>query len=71
MARWCYSGVSELSCRFAVTETGDRIAFDICFAPDCGRHISRCVCEDGPTPPPLGASAGAVTVEPLAQAPAA
>jgi hypothetical protein len=34
----------------------------MCFAADCGLHISRCTCEDGPTPPHLGPSAGVVTV---------
>jgi len=63
--------VSDEWCRFAVTETGERIGFDMCFAADCGMHISRCVCEGDPTPPHLGASAGVVTVESLPVAPAA
>jgi hypothetical protein len=47
---------------YAVTATGVRIAFDMCFAAGCGLHINRCRCEDGPTPPHLGASAGVVKV---------
>jgi len=54
-----------------VTETGERVAFDMCFDADCGLHVSRCRCEDGPTPPRLGASAGMVTVESLPVTPAA
>jgi len=57
--------------RFAITGTGERIGFDMCFSPDCARHISRCTCEDGPVPPHLGTSAGTVTVEPLQAASAA
>jgi hypothetical protein len=49
---------------YAVAATGERIGFDMCFAADCGLHISRCECENGPTPPHLGASAGVVTVLP-------
>lgn len=50
--------------RYALTATGERIGFDMCFSPDCGMHLSRCICEDGPTPPRLGPTAGAVTLEP-------
>jgi len=57
--------------RFAVTATGERIGFDMCFSPDCGMHLSRCLCEDGPTPPRLGLSAGFVAVEKPAAATAA
>lgn len=63
--------MSNKWCRFAVTETGERVGFDMCFDADCGLHVSRCRCEDGPTPPHLGASAGMVTVESLPVAPAA
>lgn len=45
------------TCRYVVTETGERIGFDMCFAPECGLHISRCTCEAGPTPPRLGVPA--------------
>jgi hypothetical protein len=55
--------VSEGFVWYAVTETGERIGFDMCFSPDCGRHLSRCVCEDGPTPPRLGPTARLVSVE--------
>jgi hypothetical protein len=57
--------------RVAVTETGERIGFDMCFSPDCGMHLSRCRCDDGPTPPRLGPSAGVVRVEPQSPATAA
>ncbi len=66
MTRWCCPGVkSEIvssECLYALTATGERIGFDVCFAADCGLHISQCRCEDGPTPPHLGASAGVVRV---------
>ena len=62
--------VSNKWCRVAVTETGERVGFDMCFDADCGLHVSRCRCEDGPTPPHLGASAGMVTVESLPVTPA-
>lgn len=57
--------------RYAVTETGERIGFDMCFSPDCGLHLSRCTCEGGPTPPRLGPTAGSLTVEPSSSAAAA
>jgi hypothetical protein len=63
--------VSNAWRRFAVAETGERVGFDMCFAADCGLHLSRCACEDGPTPPRLGASAGEVRVDPLSVSPAA
>ena len=50
-------------CRYVITATGDRIGYDMCFAPDCLRPLSRCTCPQGPTPPYLGAGADTVTVE--------
>jgi hypothetical protein len=63
--------VTSSSLRYAVTETGERIGFDMCFSPDCGLHLSRCTCEAGPTPPRLGPTAGRLTMEPPSPAAAA
>jgi hypothetical protein len=45
-------------CRYVITATGERIGYDMCFASDCMRPLSRCTCPDGPTPPHLGPDAG-------------
>ena len=55
------SSVPSSKCRYVITATGERIGYDTCFAPDCMRPLSRCVCPGGPTPPYLGAAAGAGT----------
>jgi len=57
--------VSNALVRYVITDTGERIGFDMCFAPDCRLHLSRCACEDGPTPPHLGTTT-TVTFEPRA-----
>jgi hypothetical protein len=70
MATCVVVDVNDEWCRYAVTATGERIGFDMCFSPECARHISRCTCEDGPTPPRLGATVS-VTLERPPVAPAA
>jgi hypothetical protein len=69
--RECYPCMSSEDCWFAVTAAGVRIGFDMCFSADCALHVSLCACEDGPTPPNLGMSVGALTVEPPAMTSAA
>lgn len=46
------------SARHATTTTGERIAFDMCFAPECLQPLGRCACDGGPTPPRLGRDVG-------------
>jgi hypothetical protein len=56
--------LSNSVCRYVITSTGERIGYDMCFAPQCLRPLSRCACPGGPTPPHLGASAGELTPVP-------
>lgn len=35
----------------AITVTGERIGYDMCFAPECLQPIDRCRCDNGPTHP--------------------
>lgn len=60
--------MTSSSCRYVVTETGERIGFDMCFAPECGLHVSRCTCEGGPTPPRLGVATATGAAEVVAAA---
>ncbi|MFC5993054.1 hypothetical protein ACFQE5_02390 [Pseudonocardia hispaniensis] len=56
---------SNSSCRYLVTSSGERIGYDMCFAPDCMQHVSRCTCPQGPTPPHLGPGVEAVVEIPF------